>query len=90
MPITREEFELGMDAEREWIRLIHGFLTEHKDEAFTSRELWEGMVAEKSVPFHAMGHPIDGPLERLVEMGAAQRRRFRGEDYYLYANPLSL
>lgn len=42
MPITRRQFELEIDEElEEWMRDIHGFLAEHKDEALTKEELLE-------------------------------------------------
>ena len=40
MPITRRQFELEIDAKtEEWMKKIHGFFTEHKDEAFSKEEL---------------------------------------------------
>ena len=40
MPITRRQFELEIDAKiEEWMRKIHSFLAEHKDEAFNEDEL---------------------------------------------------
>ena len=41
MPITKQQFELGINAEIEQLmRDIAGFLEEHKEEAFTLEELW--------------------------------------------------
>jgi len=40
MPITRKQFESEIDPEiEEWMKKIHTFLAEHKDEAFTADEL---------------------------------------------------
>ncbi len=40
MPITRKQFLYEIDAKtEEWMIRIHGFLAEHKDEAFTEEEL---------------------------------------------------
>jgi len=40
MPITRRQFDLGIDNRIEgWMRKIHAFLAEHKDEAFNAAEL---------------------------------------------------
>lgn len=42
MPITRKQFELEIDTKtEEWMKKIHGFLAERKDEAFSEAELRE-------------------------------------------------
>ena len=42
MPITRKQFEVGIDPKiEEWMKTIHSFLYEHKNEGFTEEELRE-------------------------------------------------
>lgn len=42
MPITRQQFDLGIDANVEALmRQLVAFLEARKDEAFSNRELWE-------------------------------------------------
>ena len=87
MPITRKQFELEIDPRiEEWMKRIHAYLVERKDEAFTEEELkdvwkrghdprtWAG-VENKAV---------DEALAKLVELGSAQARRIRGVTYYSF------
>ena len=40
MPITRKQFEMGIDSKiEEWMAKIRAFFTERKDEAFTEEEI---------------------------------------------------
>ena len=52
MPLTRKQFELGIDKHiEEWMRHIYSYLSQHKEEAFTEDELAEGLgVKEHSKP----------------------------------------
>ena len=52
MPLTRKQFELGIDKHvEEWMRRIYSYLSQHKEEAFTEDELAKGLgVEEPSAP----------------------------------------
>lgn len=95
MPITRQQFELGIDSEiEEWMRKIYDFLELHKNQAFTESEIGEalgGIEAYRVLDF-AKGDVQDLPpsisgrarkaLERLVSLGAANERDVAGQTYY--------
>ncbi|MDP2936456.1 MAG: hypothetical protein Q8O86_08200 [Dehalococcoidia bacterium] len=54
MPITRKQFDLAVESRiEEWMKTIHAFLAEHKDEAFSTIELKQAL------------HPIPAELEGL-------------------------
>jgi hypothetical protein len=87
MPITRKQFELGTNITG-WMKEIHDFLTEHKDEAFTEEELREHWDLEHLSPMHLA---LSDALERLREMGAAEKKKIQAQDYYSYGpRPLQL
>jgi hypothetical protein len=93
---------LGIDSEvEEWMKKIHSFLIEHKDEAFSAYELLEQLSSLRGVlrtggsvevsKLEEEEVATDAALEKLVEMGAAEKRTIRGEYYFSYgANPLNL
>lgn len=102
MPITRKQFELGIDAQIEaWMAKIHFFLADHKDEAFAGFELAEQLdgFSQEYKAFRLKGVSI-GPmfdsvfelaLEKLLETGAVDTRLIRGESYYhVGPNPLEI
>ncbi len=83
MPITRKQFEIGVDTKiEEWMKKILAFLAEHKDEAFTHDELRKAIlgtswkISEREA--------FDEALNKLVELGGAEKRIIRGTDYYSY------
>jgi hypothetical protein len=89
VPITRKQFELGIDNEEiiEVMKKIYAFLTEHKDQAFIKEEIRElsGFFALKT---HAS---FDEALEKLVEQRAAEAKRIKAKTYYSYGDkPLEL
>jgi hypothetical protein len=89
MPITRKQFELGIDNEEvaEAMRRIYDFLIAHKDEAFLKEELREfcGFSATKLRP------NFEEALGRLAEGKIAEAKHIRDKTYYSYgANPLDL
>jgi len=98
MPITRTQFELEIDAEtEEWMKKVYMFLKDHKDEAFTSRELAEqlngfahkGTFPSTVVFVPSLNSAFELALEKLSEIGAADTRVIREESYYrLGSKPL--
>lgn len=66
MPITRRQFELGIDSKiEEWMKKIHSFLSERKDEAFTEKELRQHFSP-------TLLERLSDPQKRLVQ---SQRER---------------
>ena len=97
MPITGKQFELGIDSAVEgWMRKIHSFLDDHRDEAFTKYELAEQVNAftrrykeagkelkEQLAKLLAeFNSDFELALDRLLETGAVDTRLIRGETYY--------
>lgn len=87
MPITKRQFELEIDQKtEEWMKSIHAFLAQHKDEAFTEHEIRQqfrpavgvfAILPEEEADFH-LG------LEKLVGLGAVGKAIIRGSAYYAY------
>ena len=108
MPITRKQFELEINSKTsEWMRKIHKLLAEHKDQAFSAKELYKSFTGKQLPRFpipedegggfgysaegYEEGVAFDTALEKLVELGTAEKRIIQGEDYYSYGpNPLEL
>lgn len=96
MPITRRQFEFGIDSviENE-MRRIYSFLEAHKDEAFTQDELEEALGVPSLLSlkdkqdFAALENFRIG-LEKLVEVGAALVSKVRETQYYSISPALSL
>ncbi|MBE0415690.1 MAG: hypothetical protein IBX36_04020 [Dehalococcoidia bacterium] len=106
MPITRKQFELEVDSEVEgWMRKIHSFLGEFKEQAFTKDELAEQLdgfserykelrlkgVIVGITPKLKFDSDFEVALEELLETGAVDTRLVRGEGYYRVGpNPLEI
>lgn len=88
MPITRQQFELGIDPEIEtYMRNVTNFLEHHPDEAYTLEELWQNEFGEPaSVPFSAIlplkQKKFAYALDRLVDLGVAADRQLANVRYY--------
>lgn len=98
MPITRKQFDLGIDhlIER-WMLKIHELLSQHRDKAYSEEELKaalsylpiaEGTIAE--LAHVKRRHPAEAALEKLVELGAIEARIVESKTYYAYLGELPL
>lgn len=85
MPIPRLHFDLGIDAEIETLmRNVVDFLQQHKDEAFSLRELWERDFSKEQMPsVWWTRSPLGDEIRRDFETAAwedpalpLQQRRF--------------
>ena len=94
MPITKLQFELGIDdAVEEWMRKIAAFLQVHGDEAYTAIELGEALGLDMSQSFEGLDD-LQRPslpdvtrkflhaLMTLREHGVVVERDVAGSDYY--------
>ncbi|MBI2304616.1 MAG: hypothetical protein HYU86_07720 [Chloroflexi bacterium] len=103
MPITRKQFELGIDsAIEEWMKRIHRFLADHKDEAFTEEEIKLnilGQPPERDTPewiktllkYQEKQVGFSEALGKLVELSAAKEKSVGGATYYAVGSrPLEL
>ena len=91
MPITRKQFELGIDnAAKDWMKRLHSFLADHKAEAFSAQELAEREGVEWST---FDGEPVGDArfvhyaLDKLSRLDWVERRWVRDEWYYAYSSP---
>jgi len=91
MPITRKQFELGIDAEIEsYMKRIHDFLAQHRDEAFTLSELGQAL----GVPLASWLRLSSGELaflravDKLVEAGAVATKHIENIPYHAWRAPL--
>ncbi|MCZ6615397.1 MAG: hypothetical protein O6920_06425 [Chloroflexi bacterium] len=85
MPITKRQFELGINLDvEEWMEKIYDHLAEHKDEAYSSDELASVLGVESD--FRAreiIGHA----LVVLAQLGAVDIREVRLTKYYTFQLP---
>lgn len=102
MPIGRKAFELAMNTE-EWMKAIHDFLIEHKEEAFTSGELKKEfgvpdvLEISRNPAEQEIENIFDMALRALVERGVVEKKQIKVkylntyQDYYSYgSNPLTV
>lgn len=76
MPITRRQFELGIDdVQEQWMVTISRFLEDNKNQAFSLQELGQALGLFGR-PDHLYA------LNRLVELGVASEREVAGVVYY--------
>lgn len=95
MPITREQFELGIDSRIEsQMREIHSFLAKHRDEAFTLTELGRacGVRVKEGFegPIWAEEPAFVEAVKKLVELGAVELRPVKKDWYYAWRAPLEI
>ena len=77
MPITRRQFDLGVDSALEGtMRKIHRYLHAHRDEAFCSSELAE--LLRLTEP------DVREAVETLEDIGALDTRRVESTFYHAY------
>ncbi len=98
MPITRRQFELGINSDVEaWMRRIYAFLAERPKEAFSVVEIakahdvrigasrWSPQAGESIEQYNARVEKVglfEAALQKLVETGAGMEKEIRGEVYY--------
>ena len=84
MPITRQEFESGVESpSQEYANKILAFLASHLDEAFTLEEVQIGIGA--SLTFADEANRALSALNVLLERGLIAARIVGGIRYYAYA-----
>jgi len=83
MPITRRQFDLGIDeATESCMRQIHSFLGSRKTQAFSREELFAALSGAFSI------RRFNRALEKLIELRAVDSRDVKGQPYYAYLETL--
>ena len=83
MPLSRRQFELGVDQEAEdWMSRVYGLLEGHRDLAYSYDEVRKA-VPEGSL-LRAELDKFNGALDILVRIGAINKAEVDGKDYYAY------
>ena len=90
MPITRRQFELGIDENiQRWMESTYAFLQDRRDVAFTREEL-NKTLSSASEPTTARDDNLGHALDALVRVGAAESR-FVGPDlYYSFGDDINM
>ena len=90
MPLTRRQFELGIDDEGEsWMRQVYELLSSRKELAYSRRELGQHVLDRpgKSDVFDkdaTMRAKFERGLEILQVLGAIEKRELGDTDYYAF------
>ena len=84
MPLTKRQFELGIDEEgEEWMRQVYRLLAEHRDLAYSTEELEEAILGAE-VMAAADSWKFTHALEILAEIGAVDRRQVDRSEYHAF------
>ncbi len=83
MPLSKRQFELGIDSESEdWMRQAYQFLAGQPDLAYSLQELEEAILGIKALSGNS--GKLEHSLDVLAEIGAFDKARVRGTDYYAF------
>jgi Fe2+ or Zn2+ uptake regulation protein len=81
MPLTKRQFELGIEHQTEgWMQKIYQLLSEDRDHAYSSREILEKLRGRS----HVSAVKLPRALEVLVGIGAVETREVDGTYYYAF------
>lgn len=87
MPLTRRQFELGIDEEAEgWMRQLYQFLSDHRDLAYSSDEL-RRIVQGNSTELDEK-EKFEHVLYLLTEIGGLDVRVVRDLQYFTFLEEL--
>ncbi len=82
MPLSKRQFELGIDDEAEnWMRQAYQLLAEHPDLAYSSGELLEAILGEASGSAYSK---LNHALDVLAEIGAFDKGVVADTEYYAF------
>jgi hypothetical protein len=83
MPLTKRQFELGIDSEAEgWMRQAYRLLAENRDLAYSALELREAILGTGVL--YSKQTKLDRALDVLAELGAADKGTIDNTDYYAF------
>ena len=83
MPLTKRQFEMGVDEEGErWMRQVYDLLAEHRELAYSAEELRRTVMGDLHVVTQT--GKFKRALEVLVGIGAVDQREVDGTEYYAF------
>ena len=86
MPLTKRQFELGIDEEAEaWMRQAYQLLEQRCDLAYSAKELGEHILGDAAGSYNKSGK-LERALDVLAEIGAVDKGDVEGTDYYAFRN----
>ena len=84
MPLSKRQFELGIDDEgEEWMRQAFRLLAEHRDLAYSTGEL-EELILGAEVPYRN-SQKFSHILDILAEIGAVDKGEVDQTEYYVFS-----
>ena len=84
MPITKLQFEMGIDAGIEALMVaLYDFLEEHQDTAYAEEELYQQFGVSDPGTYIDASH-LDIALQKVVETGAVEARSVANSTYYAF------
>ena len=84
MPLTKRQFDLGIDEEgEEWMRQVYLLLAEHRDLAYSFEELKETVLGG-GITASTQASKFNRALEVLAEIGALDKGEVDRTDYYAF------
>lgn len=87
MPLTRRQFELGIDEESEnWMRQVYELLASHRDLAYSSEELYLAVLDKSTDVAHR--EKFDHALYILAEVGGVDVRVVDDTRYFAFLEEL--
>ena len=89
MPITRKQFDLGIDEDiQRWMRRVYPFLEKRREEAYSKTELIrEWPELDRDGTEMAL---FDHALDALVRVGAFESRWVGKTTYYLHREEVDM
>jgi hypothetical protein len=92
MPITRRQFELGIDDKiSQLMREVYGLLTSNKNQAYTLEEIGDHF----GIQIETFGREIIGEaanleaaINALLKIGAIEVREVGRQNYYAFHHPV--
>jgi|AP95_1055475.scaffolds.fasta_scaffold149554_2 hypothetical protein len=83
MPLTKRQFELGVDEQIEnWMREIYSVLAGDRNHAYDMEELFKRFVG--NAYHYGAREKFARALEALVEIGTVELRKVVGTSYYTF------
>jgi hypothetical protein len=84
MPITKLQFEMGIDGGIEALMVaLYDFLEEHRDTAYSEEELYQRFGVVEPGTYIDSSH-LDIALQKIVETGAVEARSVANSTYYAF------